>query len=490
MIGDEYLLGIDIGTLGVKCSIVDYYGRIISYSYIPHDVLTPKIDWSEQDPEQHWWNDTVKAIRNVLSSYKINPAQIKAIGVSGLFPDMCPLDRNGRPLRNAILYSDNRSFHEAIYLNNRYNLNITTEEVISKIIWFMKNEPEKFKQTKMILNAPNYITYKLTGVFSTDYLLASYYGGIYDNTKKKWNEILLEELGLTPDILPPVHSTIEVVGEVSQEASKITGLTKGTPVINGTGDVFTTMLSSTVIDPGDTLIYYGTAGLCIILNKYLRDLFVGNFRNIDECLFQVAYVLTTGELLNWFVKELYRYGRYVVEDLGINVYELLDNKASNIPPGCNGLFVLPYFRGERMPRFKPDARGIIFGLTIYHTIYHIYRAMLESFGYVIRLGLQIEEIKRKGIIPKRLVASGGGAKSYLWRQIVTDIIRMPQEYVKDADSSIGAAFLSGLGINALKNIEQIKSWVRIKDVSNPNITNSEKYEELYQGFLRLYNLRS
>ncbi|RLG01783.1 MAG: hypothetical protein DRN49_00545 [Thaumarchaeota archaeon] len=483
---EEYLLGIDVGTLAVKGSLVNLDGDIISSDFIEHDILTPKPGWSEQDPERHWWHDTVKVIRNIVSSANVKVSCIKAIGVSGLFPDMCPLDEEGKPLRNAILYSDNRSLPETKYLNRIYNWDITTEEMISKVLWFMRNEPEKFRRTKMILNAPNYVVYKLTNVYSMDYLLASFFGGVYDDAKKEWREEILKELKIPLDILPPTYPSIEVIGTITDEASKATGLKEGTPVIVGTGDAFTTMLSSTIIDPGDTLIYYGTAGLCIILSRSLRDLFLGNYDNLRECLFQATYVLTTGEFLKWFISEFLRYESIFIEDHSLNIYEILDNKASNIPPGSNGLLIIPYLRGERTPKFNPDAKGVIFGLTIHHTLHHIYRAILESFGYMVRLG--IEQARDKKIYPKRLIASGGGAKSALWRHIISDILNMPQEYVKNADASIGSAFLAGLGVKLLKDVRDVYRWAKHMDVTYPRPQIHEKYETLYQEFLKLHNL--
>jgi len=483
---EEYLLGIDVGTLGVKGSLISSDGKAISSSFIEHDVLTPKPGWSEQDPDKHWWGDTVRVIRGILSSARIKASSIKAIGVSGLFPDMCPLDADGRPVRYAILYSDNRSIEETNYLNKVYGWNITTEEVISKVLWFMKHEPERFKKTKMILNAPNYVTYKLTGVYSMDYLLASCFGGVYDDARKQWKIDVLKELKIPPDILPSTYPSTKVIGTVTKQSARITGLKEGTPVIAGTGDVFTTMLSSKIINVGDTLIYYGTAGLCIILTMDLNDLFLGNYSNFSDCMFQATYVLTTGELLKWFVNEFLKYEEAFIKNHDLNIYSLLDNKAQDIEPGSHGLIVIPYFRGERLPKFNPNAKGMIFGLTTYHTLYHIYRAMLESFGYMVRLG--IEDAKNKDILPKRLIASGGGAKSALWRQIVSDIINMPQQYVAGVDASIGSAFLAGLGVKLIQDIKEINKWVETTDITYPRPEIHEKYEGLYREFLRFHSL--
>jgi len=484
--GEELLLGIDIGTLSVKCSIVTPHGKVVSSSTIHHEAITPRPGWSEQDPEKHWWHDTVECIKKAISCTNINPKFIKAVGISGLFPNMCPLDYEGKPLYNAILYSDNRSYPEAVYLNERYNLQITTEEVLPKILWFMKNEPEKFMKTKMIFSAPNYLVYKLTGNYCCDYFLASYFGGIYDTFKKEWRQDILNELGISSEILPKVYRTIDIVGEITEEAAKITGLSKGTPVIAGSGDDITHLLIATAIKRGDALIYYGTAGRCIILTKDLIDILVGNYETLNDCLLQVSYVLTTSDLLRWFVKEFLKYEERFIEDYSLNIYEKLDEKASEIPIGSDGVIVLPYFRGERYPNFNPNARGIIYGLTTYHTLHHIYRAMLEAYGYLVRLGL--EDAQRKGVFPKKVFAGGGGARSKNWRQIVSDITGITQHYSEISDASVGAAFLAGLGVKLLDDIEEIYNWVRNVEATYPIPENTQKYEKFYKEFLKLQEL--
>lgn len=196
-------------------------------------------------------------------------------------------------------------------------------------------------------------------------------------------------------------------------------------------------------------------------------------------------MVTTGALVRWFRDEFGILERDVERLAGVSAYSLLDREAEKVPPGSDGLIVLPYFMGERTPIWDPRARGVIFGLTLYHTRAHIFRAILESAGYALRQHVEI--VRELGIDIRRLIAVNGGAKSKLWRQIISDITGLPQQYVPEAPGApYGDAFLAGVATGIFKNPTQIRDYVKIAEETRPNKENAAIYEKLYKIYLTLY----
>jgi len=465
----NYLLGVDIGTTEVKGTLA-FIDKSVVWNYtIEHSVLMPKQDWAEQNPEVDWWGDFIKVVRGLLNKSKVNPANIIAIGISGSYPDFCPVSKDGEPLRNAILYSDNRCIEEVKYLRDSFDLDLTPEEILPKLLWFKKHEPDKFQKTRMVLSSHNYVTYKLTNTYLIDYLSATSLYGLDD-------ELLRRKIGISKDVFPPAYNPANIAGTVTEGAAKETGLKKGTPVIVGTADSFAGMIGIGAIDKNDCMINYGTAGFVVILNRALEDLMKGKFKKSEEIFSLPTYILTVGELLKWFRGNFYRNEKSKSKG---NIYKLLDRRAEEVSPGSNGLIVIPYFRGKRVPVFNPTAIGIAYGLSIYHSKTHLYRAILESWGYAIRQGLE-KTLKNRTI--NRVIATGGGAKSKIWRQIVSDIINKPQEYI-ESDTSLADAFLAGYGIGKFKKLSEIKNWINVSDITHPNINNSLLYDKYYKTYL-------
>ena len=455
-----YLLGVDIGTTKVRGSIVSPNGKVISSAAIEHNVHIPRQGWAEQDPLEDWWGDFLKTIKELLKGSDVNPSKIVAVGVSGSYPNLCPTTYDGKPLRNAILYSDNRCMEEVKYLRERFNIDLTPEEILPKLLWFKNHEPDKFNKTGMIFSSHNYITYKLTNKYSIDNLSAISLIGLLNG--------LCEKLGIPKEIIPPIHPSTEITGEVTKVASKYTGLKIGTPVIVGTADSFSNMLGIGAINKGDCMINYGTAGFSVILNQDLEKIATGKLAVFTL----VTYILTIGELLKWFRDN---FCKYEMEKFGERVYQILDENAKKIPPGSEGLIIVPYLRGKRIPVFNPNAKGIIWGLSIAHSKAHIYRAILESWGFAIRQGL---DRFRKDVMVGRIIATGGGAKSNIWKQIVSDTINKPQEYV-ESDPTLANAFLAGYGIGIFKNFTQIKDWIKVSEITSPNPNNTMIYDQCY-----------
>ena len=491
---NELLLGIDIGTQGVKGILADASGAVIAQHQVEHGCTYPQPDWCEQDMSLNWWENPVAVIRTLIGSSGISPSQIKAISISGLYPALGPTDGDGNPLTKAILYSDNRSVAEVEEVNQALNLQLTSEELTPKLIWFLRNEPKLASQMRMFFDAPHYLVFKLTGEYVTDTITTGLYGAIYQSPSASWRENVCEQFGIPLDILPRVHPPGKFIGEVTRAAADVTGLEVGTPVLPGMPDLVASLLSVGAVHTYETAAYYGTAGLVPVMKD---DLLTAMFEPYpieergltpqDGYIFDYpTYSLTTGDIVRWFRDEFAPLELEAERKAGgKNAYSALDDLAQDIPPGSKGLILLPYFLGQRSPEFNPQASGVFYGLRKGHTRGHLYRAILESFGLNIRHGL--ESFYPQGHPIKRLIATGGGARSPLWRQIVSDITGLSQEYVPEADAPIGCAYLAGLALGWFEDFQPLqKDWVKVKAITHPDPEASEKYEAVFQLYLDLH----
>ena len=482
-----YLVGIDVGTQGSKGILVAPDGRVVTQHFCEHDVLHPRPDWAEHDADRHWWQDLVQISQALLCKSRVSPRKIQAVCVSGLIPDLLPTDAEGRPLRHAILYSDNRAVKEIEEINARLGCALTSEEITPKLLWFMRHEPDLFARTRMVFNAHSYLIYRLTGEYTIDYLTASLFGAIYDAAKAEWRDDICAELGIPLELLPPVYPPAKVIGEVSKQAAEWTGLAEGTPVLAGSGDVYFSLLGAGVLHQGDIMIYYGTAGLTTYCLSDLQTVAESPYQGPTGFPFQYpAYMLTSGELVRWFRDQFGHPEVAKAACTGVTAYSLLDCLAEQVPAGAQGLVCLPYFLGQRSPEFNPYARGAFFGWSMAHTRAHMYRAILESYGYGILHGLEATLPGWKRSI-RRVVATGGGAVSPLWRQIVSDIVGIAQEYIAAADSPLGDAYLSGYALGLLKDFDTIREhWLEVTKVTIPDMTKHEQYRPYYEIYRDLH----
>jgi xylulokinase len=482
---DGLFLGIDIGTQGSKGVVTDRHGRVLAQHFIEHPVLHPQAGWAEQDPEKHWWGDAATIARQVLADAAISAGRVNAVCVSGLIPDFAPTDGEGRPLCNAILYSDNRAVAEVDEINREFGLGITTEEISPKLLWFMRNRPELARDMRMMFNAHSYVVFRLTGEYTTDTVTACYWGAIYSSTRAQWRTDACEKLGIPMDVLPPAYPPAQVVGHVTREAAAATGLAPGTPVLAGSGDIFFSVLGAGVTEVNEIVVYYGTAGLVISLAANLDSL-ARRPLDLDDTvpLPFLSYQPTSGEVIRWFRDELAESSSEEALGQGLSPEQLLDKKASGIPPGADGLICIPHLLGQRSPVFDPLARGALVGLTIAHSSAHLFKAILESYGFGIRRSLE----KWPGPMAKvdRVVATGGGAASEVWRQIVSDITGLEQEYVAAADAPVGDAYLAAHAMGAVDKLSDMKSsWLQPTSPTQPDLGAHARYERLYRVFCNL-----
>ena len=491
--GDEYLLGIDIGTSGSSGVIVDSDLTVVASDSVTHDVHAPNPGWVEHDADEVWWHDFRVLSDRLLSAAGIDAGDVAGVGVSTLHAAMLPVDGDGDPLGRAVLYGvDTRSTEEIEILNDRigeeriYDVAgnaLTFQSVGPKILWYKRNEPRKFERTERIVDATGYLVYRLTGNYTMDNAIAGYFHPLYNLSEVAWDDGMFDEVGIPRDLLPDTRWSTEIAGHVTAEAAAATGLAEGTPVIVGTGDAIASLISVGATRGGESIFMYGTTG--VIFTTLDEEHRPEGLWALPHCLegkyIAAGGMATSGAVLRWFRDELAAEERAADED----AYELLDRQAAEVDPGSEGLVLLPYFSGERTPMNDEAARGTITGLTLSHTKAHLYRAILEGIGYGFRHHL--EAMRETGVPIRTVRAIGGGARSPLWRQIVSDVTGVTQEYVSDPiGSPLGGAYLAGLGTGVFDDLAPLEASIEVADRTEPDHDTRAIYDEYYDVYRDLY----
>jgi xylulokinase len=483
----DLLLAVDIGTQGVKGMLVDRRGKVLADAHVEHASIYPRPGWCEQDMAQNWWLNPAAVIRRLLAASHIDSARVGAISLSGLYPALGPTDGSGQPLRPAILYSDNRAIAEIDEINQALGLSLTSEELTPKLLWFLRHEPQLAGQMRMFFDSAHYAVYKLCGAYVMDTITAGLFGAIYASPSAGWRKDVCRRFNIPVDILPAVHPPADIVGHVHEQAARQTGLTPGTPVLTGMPDLYPSNISAGITSTAEAVAYYGTAGLVPILKQDPLEAAFYPFPEEDGYMFDYpVYSLAVGDGLRWFRDSFGQPEMQATsEEPGSSAYAKLDQLAEVVPAGSDGLIFLPYLFGQRSPWFDPYASGVWFGLTKSHGRAHLYRAIMEAFGYTIRHGL--ETFYPQGLELKRIVATGGGARSPLWRQIVSDITGLKQAYVAEADGPLGSAYIAGLALGWFKDFKPLReNWVKITATVMPNPANRPAYDAGYAIYRDLH----
>jgi xylulokinase len=482
----DYLLGVDVGSLSTKVVLSDLEGNIRASLSQEHSVHHPQPGWSEHDPICDWWGDFKSLIRRIFVEAGVHNSEIKAIGIVGAFPSPCIVSADGTPLLNAILYSDNRAEHIINEINQAWGLELTGDDVTPRLVWIKRNHPELLAQTRMILNAHSFIAYKLTGAYSIDFATASWFGGLYDYAGKGWDVERCAQVGIREEILPQIVPADALIGVVTSAAAEETGLAENTPVIAGSGDMYLALLGTGAVNQGDAIIYYGTAGLFLLgVRPFMQVIGRPFLESRGEIALLIAYIQASGEVVRWLNRLVKGNVNAPFDPTSVSEYASLDELASQISAGSDGVLVMPHFLGERSPGYRPQARGCIFGLTPEHTVAFIHRAVLESFGYGIRHALMGYPLERASV--RQVFACGGGARSPLWRQIISDILGMRQSYTPKGSSALGAAYLAGQGIGTFSGWDVLqKEWLRDKIETIPDNKTRQVYDKYFENYLVLY----
>jgi xylulokinase len=492
-----YLLGVDIGTYSSKGVLVDQAGEVIARHVVAHGMDMPGPGLFEQDADSVWWHDFVRIVRNLLDGSGIDPGHILGVGTSAIGSCVLPIDARGRPLRPGILYGiDTRASKEIAYLEQvlekqeifrRSGVHLSSQASGPKVLWIRNNEPQVYEQTRWFLTSQAYLVYKLTGIASIDIYTASGYAPLFDVNKFSWYEDVARHITPT-DRLPRAYWSCDIVGKVTDEAGAETGLAPGTPVIAGTTDAAAEAISAGVANFGDMMLMFGSSIFFIMKTAKLvntQKFWSANFLESGAYAF-MGGMSTSGSLTTWFRDQFARADIERENAGGESVYAVLAKEAAESSTGANGLIALPYFEGERTPLHDPGARGVLFGLRLKHTRGDFYRALLEGVGFGIRHNVEV--MRQEGVVAERIMAVGGGTKNALWLQLVADIVNIELAVpAQQIGASYGDAFMAGVGVGVFKDLTEITSWVKNKEIVIPNFQVHQQYAASYRIFRNLYD---
>lgn len=480
----KYLLGIDIGTTATKAVLLHPERGIVADAEAPSNLSSPRAGWAEADPAE-WWENVGTTTRRCLADARANAASVAGIGVSGMVPTLILLDGDGEVLRPSIQQNDARSVEQIHHFRQqtdeddileRTGSAVTQQSIGPKLLWLRRHEPEVMKRVEHVLGSYDYIVYRMTGAFSceSNWALES---GLF-RRGRSWDASLLALSTISSNWLGTVHQPSERVGRLTPAAARHLGLAEGTPVVAGSADHIASAFSAGVKDPGDLLVKLGGAGdILYAMDDWVVDrrLFL-DYHVVPEKFLINGCMAASGSIIKWFRQNF----------AGDADYETLDKEGSDVPAGCEGLIVLPYFLGEKTPIHDPLARGVFFGLNLGHTRGHVYRAIIEgiSFGFLHHL----EVLAELGLHAKKVRVTNGGTRSQLWKQVTADVLGLPLEQIaRHPGSSLGAAFVVGMGVGVFEDWAEIERFIEVSGVVEPGPEAHQMYLRLFRIYRDLYD---
>ncbi len=495
----QLILAHDLGTTGNKASLFDAEGSLLASAFHAYETYLPRVNWVEQNPAD-WWEAICISTRRLMAEARVTPHDIACVAFSGQMMGAVPVDREARPLRNAIIWADMRAVAEAESIRDA----VGWEEVYritghrasasysgAKILWVRAHEPEVYANAYKFLHAKDFAVARLTGRFVTEPSDASGMN-LYDLEAGNWSARILNAIGLDPDPLPELCASTDVVGEVTANAAEETGLLPGTPVVIGGGDGCCAAVGAGVVAEGSAYNYIGSSSwIGIATSRPVYDPAMRTFcwAHVVPGMFQPCGTMqAAGGSYQWARDNLCLPEVEAAARLRISPYDLMNLVAEQSPPGANGLLFLPYLLGERSPRWNPQARGGYIGLTMKHTRADLVRATLE--GITLNLRVILEAFLDQGAHVDAMRVIGGGARSRTWRQLMADIYGVPivRPALLAEATSMGAALVGGVGVGIFPDFSIAERLTPIVDRLEPNPALAELYDRLYAAFNRAYDL--
>lgn len=496
----EYILAHDLGTSGNKATLYDFAGQLKGSMVCSYNTNFNESGWAEQNPED-WWSAVCTSTRELLEKSGVSKKEIVCVSFSGQMMGCLLIDRHGKPLRPMIIWADSRAQEQerkmvdAVGEERGYKITghrLSASYSAAKLLWVKDKEPNVYAKTAKMLNAKDYMVYRLTGEIVTDYSDASG-TNLLDITQKKWSNELLESFGIEQNLLPELLPSSQIAGGITEEAARETGLVVGTPVVIGGGDGSCACVGAGVVTKGKTYCVLGSSSwISTVTTTPFFDEAKRTFNwvHLNPDLYTPCGTMQAAGLsYKWIRDVMCEKEMYQSKTSGIDIYELLDHLVSLSPPGAGGLLYLPYLLGERSPRWNLDAKGCFVGLRISTKKQDMIRAVLEGVGYNLKVILDIlENHKHKNSV----ILIGGGAKGKEWRQILADIwqknIFVPT-YLEEA-TSMGAAVCGGVGIGAFSDFSVVEHFNPVMDKIIPDKNNTMIYEKMYEAFNDAYNALS
>lgn len=481
----EYLIAHDLGTSGDKAALFTTDGRLVKSCVASYEVHYFGEHCAEQNPED-WWSAVCRATREVLKG--IPAGQVLGLSFSAQMQGCLLVDDAGEPLRPSIIWADQRASEEAKLLGREIGADtiysvtghrLSANYTLEKLMWLRKHEPDVYRKAYKTLHAKDYILFRLTGNFVTDYSDASGTNAL-DLDKREWSEEILAAAGISEDIFPELHGSTDIVGHVTGEAARQTGLMEGMPVVCGGGDGPCAAVGAGCIHDDELFTSFGTSawigGTC--RKKFLDE---------DKTLFCFAHVIPDRYMPCGTMQAAgssYSYIRKIL--CPEKSYEELNAMIASSPAGAKQLLFLPYLMGERSPRWNEQASGVFLGMRMHHERADYIRAVIEGVAYNLE---RILSAYRKYWTVESMMLTGGGAKGEVVCQILSDVFHCTlytPDYVEEA-TSIAAAMIAGVGVGVYEDFEAITRFLRITDTYRPSEEKQKVYSHLKQVFEDCYH---
>jgi xylulokinase len=419
---------------------------------------SPRTGWAEQDPDD-WWRACRQAIPRALEASGIEASAIAAIGLTGQMHGATLLDADGRVVRPALIWCDQRTQAECDELTERLGparlIELTSNPALTgftlpKLLWVRRTEPDAWARVRHVLLPKDYIRYRLTGRFATDVADAS--GTLlFDVARRQWSREMFEHTRLDRDLLPEAFEGPQVTGSITAAGADATGLVIGTPVVAGGGDQAAGAVGMGIVRAGVVSATIGTSGVVFAATDRPALDPKGRVHTFCHAVPGRWHVMgvtqAAGLSLRWFRD---RFGSGAND--GRDPYERLTDEALAVPPGADGVLWAPYLMGERTPHLDAQARAALVGLAASHTRGHVIRAILEGVAFSLQDSFKILEAMQVPVEAIRL--GGGGARSPLWRQIQADVYGQPvQTVAAEEGAAYGAALLAGVGAGLWPDVD-------------------------------------
>lgn len=478
-----YFIGIDIGTSSVKIIAIDEVGKIVETVSRKYPIYFPENLWSEQNPED-WWKETYLGLEELLG--KIDSRNVKAISMSGQMHGLVVLDKLDMVIRPAILWNDQRTVEQCRYLNEeigRENLSKWTGNIAltgftaPKLLWLRENERDNFEKIEKIMLPKDYIAYKLSGEFATDYSDAS--GTLYlDVENKRWSEEMLEILNIPAKKLPKLYNSYDVIGTIDKTIANELGLNKDVKIVIGGGDQAIAAIGGGIVKQEECSISLGTSGVIFAnLDTFVVDHKnrLHSFCNGNGKYHVMGVTLAAAASLKWWVENINK-----TDD-----YDKIVDQAKNANPRKN-IYFLPYLTGERTPHNDSYAKASFIGMDMTTKGEDMTLAVLEGVAFSLRDSFEI--MKNMGINISEVTINGGGAKNEFWCQIIADVLNVDVKKVNSNDGpAYGAAILSTVGYGLFSSVEKAcEAFIKETKVVHPNKSRLSLYNKKYENYRQIY----
>ncbi len=490
----SFYLGVDIGTTSTKAVLFGDKGTVISMHHTEYPLYSPAPSIAEQDPEEIF-RAVKETIKVAIKKGKISPTNLQLVSFSSAMHSVIPMDENGKPLTRCITWADSRATEWAEKIKNELNgieiykrtgTPIHPMSPLAKIAWLRTDHPEIFNKTNKFIGIKEYIFYKLFDKYMVDYSIASA-TGLFNLQQLTWDKEALEVAGITEKQLSePVPTTFYITG-LKQEYAEELGITSNIPFIIGASDGVLSNLGVNAIDPGVVAVTIGTSGaIRTVTDKPVTD---PKGRIFCYALTENHWVVggpvnNGGMTFRWVRDELASAEVETAKRLGIDPYDVLTKIASRVSPGSDGLLFHPYLAGERAPLWNANARGSFFGLGLHHKKEHMVRAVLE--GVILNLYTVMLALQEMIGEPSKIQATGGFARSELWRQMMADIFNQEVSVPESFESScLGAIVLGMYALGQIDDFSIISEWVGSTHAHQPIKENVEIYEDLIDIYIRI-----